>query len=76
MSVVMNPETNGERVVELLEKRASLMVLRRRYKCFLDNLSLKVPNYPCVLAIFLFLIPLDFVLFSYICFSIPLLMKV
>ena len=72
----MNPETNGERVVELLEKRASLVVFRRRYKCFIDNLSLKVLNYPCVLAIFLFLIPLDFVFFPCICFSIPFLMKV
>ena len=72
----MNPETNDERVVELLEKHASLVVFRRRYKCFIDNLSLKVLNYPCVLAIFLFLIPLDLVSLSYICFSISLLMKV
>ena len=29
----MNPETNDERVVELLKEHASLMVFRKRYDC-------------------------------------------
>ena len=72
---IKNPETGGERVVELLEKRASLMIFRSRYECYLDNLPRKVLNYPCVLSVlpfFLFLISLDFVLlFLYLFFDPP-----
>ena len=45
----MNPETNDERGVEFLKKRASLVVFRKRYECFLDNLLLKILNYPLCL---------------------------
>ena len=71
----MNPETNDERGVEFLKTRASLVVFRKRYECFLDNLLMKILNYPLCSFFFPLLIPLEFMSLSYHCFSIPFLVE-